>query len=552
MLIIQPDLAYNDDTDEEEVLLRAALEQKQRQRLARQQIRQQQLEQQRYKVLLRQERARQLAIAQAQAQYQVEQEAIQRYKRTQWIQQREQQQQQQQQQHQKVASIEALVIQHVRKAQQEEAAYSRAKAQAIADAKRQGPLNNSGHVGDESDSDEDLSHLLEALFFPQQKRSHPQEESYPCKRHHQYCTQQGHGQKGVNDKAKEQQDQTKSQGDHKKNEVASSHEEFYDALPAVLSFVDALFGGVNGSTRDNDSLSSKAESSSATRKSSASATASANADFSSSARDSAPVGSSFSQLTPELKAADILRQRQQQQQHQTLILQQKHSELNLIESALDSFSHNLTEALNSVVTEENKRIVLFTEENVSKSMLQIDAIESDGDLSVRKRRKELIKKSQDMLDLVDTCKNRESNTGKNVVRSEVGGDSQLSSQTSETETEVVVELEVQDGPADIVDPLAESPGKQDRDREDDDKDEVIEPYSFVETTSTLSPTESTTVQDNDPTEHRVVATGDETRVDGLVEDEDTIEDDGSASVKSSESSESNESTHDDYEIVPGF
>ncbi|KAI9236648.1 MAG: hypothetical protein BYD32DRAFT_418321 [Podila humilis] len=40
-------------------------------------------------------------------------------------------------------------------------------------------------------------------------------------------------------------------------------------------------------------------------------------------------------------------------------------------------------------------------------MFKIDAIESDGDLSIRKRRKELIKMSQNMLDLVDEFKSRD-------------------------------------------------------------------------------------------------------------------------------------------------
>ncbi|KFH71289.1 hypothetical protein MVEG_01589 [Podila verticillata NRRL 6337] len=40
-------------------------------------------------------------------------------------------------------------------------------------------------------------------------------------------------------------------------------------------------------------------------------------------------------------------------------------------------------------------------------MIKIDAVDSDGDQSIRKRRKELIKRSQNMLDLVDEFKNRD-------------------------------------------------------------------------------------------------------------------------------------------------
>ncbi|KAF9374428.1 hypothetical protein CPC16_001315, partial [Podila verticillata] len=82
----------------------------------------------------------------------------------------------------------------------------------------------------------------------------------------------------------------------------------------------------------------------------------------------------------------------------------KHSQLNAIESTLEYLYRELKEVIAGTV--ENKKILL-TEENLTKAMIKIDAVESDGDLSIRKRRKELIKRSQNMLDLVDAFKNRD-------------------------------------------------------------------------------------------------------------------------------------------------
>ncbi|KAF9363168.1 hypothetical protein BGX34_004731 [Mortierella sp. NVP85] len=573
----QPDLILNDDTDEEELLLRAALERKQRERLARQQIRQQlqRQEQERYEALLQQERARQLAIAQAQAQYQARQEAIQRFKRAQWI--REQKQQQQE-----TAFIEALVLQQARAAQQqqqkqaEKAAYCRARAQAIANAERQACPSGARPTKDGEDP-ETLGRLLEVLFFPQQEKRHqPQEENYPCKRRHQSCVPQQlrpQDEKAKRDQAEQEAKAKKALDDQKK--ATTPQQEFQDALPTILSFVEALFGG------DHEPVS-KAE---APR---ASTSASASKD-SKNVRDpvSTPAGPSPSSSSPELRATDILRQRQQQQQQQTMTLQQKHSELNMIESALDSFSRDLADVLDDVVTESNKRIALSAEENISKAMLQIDSVESDGDLSVRQRRKELIKKSQDMLDLVDTYKNQQLNTGKKVARSneaEAETEAKINSQSSseslvENEAEVVERETAQsEEPADV-DPLPTDLSVA-YDRDENDEDEVIEPYSITEAPSTPLVVESTTVQDatessasEDPTHDSRGDARDEDEdedeeepsVDGdQEEDDDDEEEEGEKeeavqersttveSVESDESSESSESMHDDYEMVPDF
>ncbi|KAF9368324.1 hypothetical protein CPC16_005479, partial [Podila verticillata] len=109
--------------------------------------------------------------------------------------------------------------------------------------------------------------------------------------------------------------------------------------------------------------------------------------------------------SPELRAADILKQREQRQNEATNTIEGKHSQLNAIESTLEGLHSELEEVIAGTI--ENKKQILLTEENLTKTMFKIDAIESDGDLSIRKRRKELIKLSQNMLDLVDEFKSRD-------------------------------------------------------------------------------------------------------------------------------------------------
>ncbi|KAG0009078.1 hypothetical protein BGZ82_004231, partial [Podila clonocystis] len=112
--------------------------------------------------------------------------------------------------------------------------------------------------------------------------------------------------------------------------------------------------------------------------------------------------------SPELRATDILKRREQRQNEVANTIEGKHSQLNAIESTLKGLYRELEEIIASTV--ENKKQVLLTEENLTKAMFKIDAVESDGDLSIRKRRKELIKRSQNMLDLVDEFKSRDKNS----------------------------------------------------------------------------------------------------------------------------------------------
>ncbi|KAF9173451.1 hypothetical protein BGX21_007513 [Mortierella sp. AD011] len=566
--VTQSDFSLDDSFDEEELLLRAALERKQRQRLALQYRQQQQpqferqllieqqrrIEQERYDALLKKERARQLAIAQTLAQYEAEQEAAIRYRRAQLIQEKHRRQQS--------SVLEAIILQGIRQAQQEQEASHihdhihaqvRAKSQAISEAKRQATALAIA-ASDDSDEDNDkdlnpLEALLGALFFQNQKRPQPQEENYPCKRRHQQQPpqqQQAQEQEKVDKRPAEQEAKAKQeqQQQEKQKQASDPLEEIYATLPAVLAFVEAVFRGENetssqGCSRKSDaSGSSDGRSNGHCNRDTAAATT---------AKSASAIPSS-SESSPELKAADILRQRQRQQEERTQDLQQKHSELNLIESALDSFAHDLTEALEGTTSEENKKMVLSAEDSVSKAMFRIDSVQSDGDLSVRQRRKELIKKSQDMLDLVDKFKSLESNTGKKVDRN-TDLEASASDESSEKDSEAVGQ-EVEVEPADVVDSLPEAHFfAQDQDKGDTDED--VEPYNVSVTTS--SPT--VTVQDDsehlpsEPTSVEVEAADVEQVVTETVNDDEREEEVASEEPKSTEVAES---AHDDYEIVSEF
>ncbi|KAF9142959.1 hypothetical protein BGX30_001707, partial [Mortierella sp. GBA39] len=108
--------------------------------------------------------------------------------------------------------------------------------------------------------------------------------------------------------------------------------------------------------------------------------------------------------SPELRAADILQQRQHRQREHDISVEEKHTTLNQIDAALDDLSHELDDIVAGRV--ENKKQILQTEENLTKAMFRIDSVESDGEVSVRHRRKELIKKSQTLFDVVDEFKTR--------------------------------------------------------------------------------------------------------------------------------------------------
>ncbi|KAG0369637.1 hypothetical protein BGZ54_009369 [Gamsiella multidivaricata] len=571
---IHSNFSLTDDSDEEEFLLRAALERKQRERLARQQLRHQQLEQQRlieqqrqieqqhYEALLRKERARQLMVAQAQAkeQLQARQEAIQRYNRAQLNKQQYQ-----------AAALKAILFQQVHQAQQEQdAARDRARVQALAEAKRQAALERFTHDQDDGENSDDeflnpFGNLLEALFLQNQKRTQSQGDTYPSKRRQQtcICQQQDETQAQTRkDRVVEQESKAaeKLKEDPLKKQH-DEHEELFATLPAILSFVEGIFGGEDRRPYSQQgcaqsSLSNKAGSSSCAFKDSNiccqrnTTAADAGTKVTPATDNSAH---SSSQSSPEIRAADILLQRQQRAQQHILSLQQKHSSLNLIDSALDSFARDLSEALRSSTAssstlEETKKTVLSAEENVSKAMFQIDSVESEGDLSVRQRRKELIKKSQDLLEIVDKYKNQGANTGKKVARSS-SFEVEPELEVSEENAEVIMQQETAAKPAGAVEPLSlpESLTQEvQHEVAGDDEDEVVEPYTVTESVP-FSSVESATVQDDSeqtPSMAKTTTAVDESfesRSSPYLTEKTTVEEE-----------EESEQAHDDYDILPEF
>jgi len=79
-------------------------------------------------------------------------------------------------------------------------------------------------------------------------------------------------------------------------------------------------------------------------------------------------------------------------------------ELHEIGRNLQELSQELHKILSGEIT--NKKHILQTEENLTKAMLRIDAVESGGDDSVRKQRKGLIDKAERLLEKVDEYKHR--------------------------------------------------------------------------------------------------------------------------------------------------
>ncbi|KAI1321783.1 hypothetical protein EDD11_000059 [Mortierella claussenii] len=82
---------------------------------------------------------------------------------------------------------------------------------------------------------------------------------------------------------------------------------------------------------------------------------------------------------------------------QTSRVELENIEANLVE---------LSKELDQIVAGEipNKRRVLLTEENLTKAMLRIDAVESGGDVSIRQKRKALINWAEQLLTTVDDFK----------------------------------------------------------------------------------------------------------------------------------------------------
>ncbi|KAG0369633.1 hypothetical protein BC939DRAFT_473560 [Gamsiella multidivaricata] len=86
------------------------------------------------------------------------------------------------------------------------------------------------------------------------------------------------------------------------------------------------------------------------------------------------------------------------------LLQKSEQELSEIEVNLGELSQELDQIVTGKIS--NRKKVLMTEENLIKAMLKIDAVESGGNGSIRKRRKELIGRVEQLLAKVDDFKRR--------------------------------------------------------------------------------------------------------------------------------------------------
>ncbi|KAF9963131.1 hypothetical protein BGZ65_005790 [Modicella reniformis] len=82
----------------------------------------------------------------------------------------------------------------------------------------------------------------------------------------------------------------------------------------------------------------------------------------------------------------------------------RQADLSQIETSLKELSQELDQILAGQIS--NKKSILMTEENLTKAMLRIDAIESGGDSSIRKQRKDLINWAEKLLVKVDEFKRK--------------------------------------------------------------------------------------------------------------------------------------------------
>lgn len=93
-------------------------------------------------------------------------------------------------------------------------------------------------------------------------------------------------------------------------------------------------------------------------------------------------------------------QEQQEQPHPQS--EKRHAELEAIEKNLDELEVELEQILAGHITK--KKQILMTEEMLTKAMLKVDSVESEGDWSIRKRRKSLINRCESLLERVDGYK----------------------------------------------------------------------------------------------------------------------------------------------------
>ncbi|KAG0052916.1 hypothetical protein BGZ83_001937 [Gryganskiella cystojenkinii] len=451
------EISYSDDElfDEEEQILLAALERKREQKQAHKQYLREQRHRQRLIdqefALQQQERRRaRAAHAQAQSQYVAEQEAARQYKK------------QQQEEEHRQSAVQHLFLQHLREQQEQRERQQRFIAQAKTtprqkihqEQQRKRPLALEVTFENDSDTEEDgddeegheeeaLATILNTLFFPQHqlKRRQNNQGENPCKRRyydHQKLIEQQHAQRLKQKEAIEKEREVKEQTKAKKTSSAASQNDDHDVignyllmLPSIKAMVEAALGPEFESTPAQGCHRA--------------ATA-----YACPAKTGKSTTPSSTQSSPEPQVFDILRQRQQYQNNQQLSLQEKHSELNLIESTLDNLSRELNEILASSELNDAQKLVPQIEEKVTRVMVRIDSVMSEGELSIRARRKELIYKSQGLLDQVDEFKNRGKTDGKKAVlnagpvsHAEILATAGATSTTGIEPTAVVVESSVE-------------------------------------------------------------------------------------------------------------
>ena len=165
-----------------------------------------------------------------------------------------------------------------------------------------------------------------------------------------------------------------------------------------------------------------------------------------------------------------------------MTLLQKHTELNQIDSALDRSSIYLSEALEGALDEDNRKIMLTLEEDIMKAMLQTDSVGCSDNLIVRQRRRELIKKGQNMLRLLDNYMHSETNGCKDIDHDTT----EASSKTSEASEH---DGEVEAVPADIDGALPE-PKPNARVHEQEDEDQGVEDMEVPDSKPTTAEAES--------------------------------------------------------------
>ncbi|KAG0362105.1 hypothetical protein BG005_006600 [Podila minutissima] len=378
--------------DEDDSYLRAALERKQHQRLARQQyLRQQQelADQQRIKqeraLLGRQHQVR----AAAQAKYEAEQEAVRQYR------------------------LKQKHLKELQRAQMEQ-------------KRKQAELESLYCQQPEGDP---MAELISSMFLPFIRPHTPDQATH------------SEAEVKTNDDSERETEADQDQGPAGQEvdlEQETAPEEdlvgnYYAANPKIKSLIESLLGTHIENREIETQIETQAETSKEASEEEASVEVPVETD-----EAPQPTQPSITSLTmpasapssvhssPELRAADILNQREQRH-----LAADKHAQLNGVEATLNSLSSELQQIIAGTITTKNQ--ILATEENLTKAMFKIDAVESAGDSAIRRRRKELVKRSQELLQQVDAFKGRESEQSKGVVVTEAVSDSMEPEQAQDQE-----------------------------------------------------------------------------------------------------------------------